>query len=92
MANSSSLTALPSSTQSAASSLGESDHVSIILASFKRLFDNSKLLGDAAFIHFIKALCSLSAEATGVTFEDVEANAPKLISRSVGCDSVPRVI
>lgn len=46
----------------------DSDHLAIIQTSFKRLFENSKFLDDTAFMSFTRALCRLSAEASGAPF------------------------
>ncbi|CEP19238.1 hypothetical protein [Parasitella parasitica] len=46
----------------------EADHLTIISASFQRLFDNSKYLDDDSFIAFSSALCRMSSEVSGTPF------------------------
>lgn len=50
-----------------------SDHVSIIGASFQRLFENSKLLDEDSFIAFATSLCRLSSEISGVPFNESDS-------------------
>ncbi|KAI8971243.1 hypothetical protein BDB01DRAFT_811861 [Pilobolus umbonatus] len=46
----------------------DADHLTIIQASMRRLFENSKYLSDDSFIAFATALCRLSSELSGVSF------------------------
>ncbi|KAI9487745.1 MAG: hypothetical protein EXX96DRAFT_615499 [Benjaminiella poitrasii] len=53
--------------QSSAQSI-DNDQLSIISASFQRLFENSKYLDDKSFIAFSSALCRMSSEISGAPF------------------------
>ncbi|RCI02023.1 hypothetical protein CU098_003406, partial [Rhizopus stolonifer] len=69
----SSATGVSLSTSSAVNSKDTSDHVSIIGASFQRLFENSKLLDEDSFIAFATSLCRLSSEISGVPFNESDS-------------------
>jgi hypothetical protein len=61
----------------------DADHLTIINASFQRLFENSKYLDDDSFMAFSSALCRLSSEVSGTPFADIEALSSSKSSRAV---------
>lgn len=61
----------------------DADHITIINASFQRLFENSKYLDDDSFIAFASALCRLSSEISGTPFNDPETLSGNKVSRNV---------
>ncbi|GAN02041.1 protein MON2 homolog isoform X3 [Mucor ambiguus] len=54
----------------------DADHLTIISASFQRLFENSKYLDDDSFIAFSSALCRMSSEVSGTPFIDQASSLP----------------
>ncbi|KAI8636873.1 hypothetical protein BD408DRAFT_396694 [Parasitella parasitica] len=58
------------------SQMMDADHLTIISASFQRLFENSKYLDDDSFIAFSSALCRMSSEVTGTPFIDYASSLP----------------
>lgn len=54
----------------------DADHLTIISASFQRLFENSKYLDDDSFIAFSSALCRMSSEVSGTPFIDHASSLP----------------
>lgn len=54
----------------------DADHLTIISASFQRLFENSKYLDDDSFIAFSSALCRMSSEMSGTPFIDHASSLP----------------
>jgi hypothetical protein len=63
--------------------LMDADHLTIINASFQRLFENSKYLDDDSFMAFSSALCRLSSEVSGTPFADAEELSSSKSSRAV---------
>lgn len=61
----------------------DADHVSIIYTTLNRLFKNSGYLDGNAFTDFTSALCRLSAQYSGVPFNDGALDSSSKSSRAV---------
>ncbi|CAO3586280.1 unnamed protein product [Absidia cylindrospora] len=68
--------------QATLSQMMDADHVSIIYTSLNRLFENSKYLDNSAFTDFTTALCRLSAQYSGVPYNDNDHDSVSKSSRA----------
>ncbi|KAI9254748.1 hypothetical protein EDC94DRAFT_678828 [Helicostylum pulchrum] len=81
-ASSNNVNQLNSNSQPNNNQMMDADHITIISASFNRLFENSKYLDDESFIAFASALCRMSSEVTGTPFSDDQSLSKNKSSRA----------